>query len=166
MKDKVRVAIFMGSASDAGVMSEAARFLTDMAVSHVITVTSAHRSPARTRRLIGEMERAGAQVFIVGAGGAAHLGGVVAAETIRPVIGVPLSGPDLHGLDALLATVQMPGGVPVASMAIGKAGAKNAAVLACEILALRDAALARRLTRWKKRMEQEIAVAADRLKVD
>ena len=166
MRNKLKVAIFMGSANDSEVMNEAAQFLTEMAVPHFITVTSAHRSPARTRRLIGEMETAGVQVFIVGAGGAVHLGGVVAAETIRPVIGVPLSGSPLLGLDALLATAQMPGGVPVAAMAIGKAGARNAAVLACEILALKDAALARKIARWKKRMEQDVTDVAGKLKID
>lgn len=153
----------MGSASDADVMNEAARFLTEMAVPYFVTVTSAHRSPARTRRLIAEMERAGVEVFIVGAGGAAHLGGVVAAETTRPVIGVPVVGFALSGLDALLSMSQMPGGVPVATMAIGRGGAKNAAVLACQILALRDKALAGKLTRWKKKMEQDVAAAAGKL---
>lgn len=161
--EKYKVAIFMGSSSDADIMNEAARFLSEMAVPYNITVTSAHRSPARTRRLVAEMEQAGVRVFIVGAGGAAHLGGVVAAETERPVIGVPLAGSPLSGWDALLAMCQMPGGVPVATMAIGKAGAKNAAVLACQILALQDKALARKLSRWKKSMEQEVAESARNL---
>lgn len=157
---KYKVAIFMGSPSDSDVMDEAARFLSEMAVPYFVAVTSAHRSPARTRKLIGEMEEAGVQVFIVGAGGAAHLGGVVASETTRPVVGVPLATSPLSGWDALLAISQMPGGVPVATMAIGKAGARNAAVLACQILALQDGALAEKLSRWKKNMEEEVAKAA------
>ncbi|HEV8133001.1 MAG TPA: 5-(carboxyamino)imidazole ribonucleotide mutase [Acidobacteriota bacterium] len=152
-----KIAIFMGSSSDADIMHDAVRFLNEMEVPHFVTVTSAHRSPARTRRLIAEMEQAGVQVFIVGAGGAAHLGGFVAAETTRPVIGVPLAASALAGWDALLATSQMPAGVPVATMAIGKAGAKNAAVLACQILALQDEKLADRMAEFKKKMEEEVA---------
>ena len=157
---KVKVAIFMGSSSDSDVMDEAARFLSEMGIPYHITVTSAHRSPARTRKLVAELTEAGVQVFIVGAGGAAHLGGVVAAETALPVIGVPLGSSPLSGWDALLSTAQMPGGVPVATMAIGKAGAKNAGVLACQILALQDKNLARRLVRWKQKLEDEVAEAA------
>ena len=160
---KFKVAVFMGSASDAEIMQEAARFLSEMGVPYCITVTSAHRSPHRTRRLIEEMEQAGVQVFIVGAGGAAHLGGVVAAETTRPVVAVPLASSALSGWDALLATSQMPAGVPVATMAIGQGGAKNAAVLACQILALQDRGIARRMARWKEKMETEVADAARKL---
>jgi 5-(carboxyamino)imidazole ribonucleotide mutase len=161
--DKVKVAIFMGSPSDSDTMEEAARFLSEMGIPYRITVTSAHRSPARTRKLIAEMEAAGVQVFIVGAGGAAHLGGVVAAETTLPVIGVPLASSPLSGWDALLAIAQMPGGVPVATMAVGKAGAKNAGVLACQMLALGDKNLARRMADWKQKMEQDVATAALKL---
>ncbi|HEY2933889.1 MAG TPA: 5-(carboxyamino)imidazole ribonucleotide mutase [Acidobacteriota bacterium] len=160
---RYKTAIFMGSASDAEVMNEATRFLSEMGVPYYVTVTSAHRSPARTRKLVAQMEKEGVKVFIVGAGGAAHLGGVVAAETTRPVIGVPLASSPLSGLDSLLSTSQMPGGVPVAAMAIGKAGAKNAAVLACQILALSDEPLARKLELWKKKMEEGIAVSAEKL---
>ncbi|HEY3128470.1 MAG TPA: 5-(carboxyamino)imidazole ribonucleotide mutase [Acidobacteriota bacterium] len=160
---KYKIAIFMGSASDSEVMNEAARFLSEMAVPYFITVTSAHRSPARTRKLIAEMEEAGVQIFIVGAGGAAHLGGMVAAETTRPVVGVPLATSPLSGWDALLAISQMPGGVPVATMAVGKAGARNAAVLACQILALQDGRLAEKLAQWKKRMEEDVAKSAGNL---
>ena len=160
---KYKVAIFIGSASDSEVMNEAARFLSEMAVPYFMTVTSAHRSPARTRKLIAEMEEAGVQIFIVGAGGAAHLGGMVAAETTRPVVGVPLATSPLSGWDALLAISQMPGGVPVATMAVGKAGAKNAGVLACQILALQDKALAEKLAQWKKLMEEDVAKGAGNL---
>jgi len=160
---RYKTAIFMGSASDAETMNEATRFLSEMGVPYYVTVTSAHRSPARTRKLIAEMEKEGVKVFIVGAGGAAHLGGVVAAETTRPVIGVPLANSPLSGLDALLSTSQMPGGVPVATMAIGKAGARNAAVLACQILALSDEPLARKLELWKRKMEEGVAVSAEKL---
>ncbi|MBI4456148.1 MAG: 5-(carboxyamino)imidazole ribonucleotide mutase [Acidobacteria bacterium] len=162
--EKFKVAILMGSATDADVMNEAANFLAQMSIPYFVTATSAHRSPIRTRQLIAEMERSGVQVFIVGAGGAAHLGGIVAAETARPVIGVPLASSPLSGWDALLATCQMPAGVPVATMAVGKAGAKNAAVLACQILALQDKALARKILRWKQRMEQEVTMSAEKLR--
>lgn len=140
-----KVTIVMGSDSDLPVMGVAAETLAHLGIPHEVRVASAHRSPDHTRRLVAEAEQAGVQCFIVGAGAAAHLAGVVAAETIRPVIGVPLDASPLKGVDALYATVQMPGGIPVACMAIGKAGAKNAALFAAELLALSDPELAGRL---------------------
>jgi phosphoribosylaminoimidazole carboxylase PurE protein len=147
-----RVAILMGSDSDLPVMAEAARQLQRLGVAFEIEVASAHRSPERTVEIVRAAPSRGIRVFIVGAGAAAHLAGVVAAHSTLPVLGVPLASSDLQGLDALLATVQMPAGVPVATLAIGKAGAANAGILAAEILALGDAALAQRLTAAKRDM--------------
>lgn len=133
----------MGSDSDAEVMSQAAAALDELRVPYEMTVASAHRSPERTTKVIREAEANGAAVFIAGAGMAAHLPGVVASLTTRPVIGVPLSGSALQGVDALYAIVQMPAGIPVASVAIG--GARNAGILAAQIVATADAELAARL---------------------
>ena len=142
----------MGSASDAPTMEEARIALRDLGILCEMSVASAHRSPERAHRLAATAEDRGLEVLIVGAGGAAHLAGVMAANCILPVIGVPLEGSALHGMDALLATVQMPAGVPVATMAIGKAGAKNAAILAAQILARKDPAVADRLRQYKQAM--------------
>src|SRR6187551_2309701 len=130
----------MGSDSDAAVMQAAGDALTEFGLTWEMTVASAHRSPARVMRLVDEAPGRGVKIFIVGAGAAAHLGGVVAAHTILPVIGVPIDSSALQGLDALLATVQMPPGVPVATMAIGKAGATNAGIFAAQILGVADKA--------------------------
>ena len=156
-KIEPRVAILMGSDSDLPVMSEAARILERFEVPYEVEITSAHRSPDRTVEIVREAVEHGVCVFVVGAGGAAHLAGVVAAHTRLPVLGVPLSSSDLQGLDALLATVQMPGGVPVGTLAIGKAGARNAALLACRILALGDDALAGRLDAHRREMAESVA---------
>jgi 5-(carboxyamino)imidazole ribonucleotide mutase len=145
------VCILIGSDSDAATMAQACAVLDEVGVGYEMKVASAHRSPERTRQLVTEAERDGAAVFIAGAGMAAHLPGVVAAYTTKPVIGVPLSGSSLQGLDALLAVVQMPPGIPVATVAIG--GARNAGILAIEILALEDSGLAARLK------EQRLAMA-------
>ncbi len=145
----------MGSDSDAEVMSQAAAALDEFGVPYEITVASAHRSPERTRRAIVEAEQNGAAVFIAGAGMAAHLPGVVASFTTRPVIGVPLSGGALQGVDALYAIVQMPPGIPVASVAIG--GARNAGILAAQILAVSDPALAGRLRENRTKMAEAVA---------
>lgn len=153
-----KVMILMGSASDAETMRGVSAQLEALAVSWEAHVASAHRTPGRVRDLVAAAEAGGVQVFVCGAGMAAHLAGVVAAHTVRPVIGVPLAGGVADGLDALLATVQMPGGVPVATVAVGKAGAKNAAVLAAQILALQDPALQDRLVAL--RQESAAAVAA------
>jgi phosphoribosylaminoimidazole carboxylase PurE protein len=135
------VSVVMGSDSDLAVMEEAAKVLQDFQVPHEIYLTSAHRAPQRTSEYAAGAAGRGIRVIIAGAGAAAHLAGVIASQTPLPVIGVPVDATSLKGLDALLATVQMPGGIPVAAMAVGKAGAKNAALLAVRILALSDARL-------------------------
>ena len=146
------VCIVMGSDSDAEVMSRAADALEELGVPFQMLVTSAHRSPERTKRIIEEGDADGAAVFIAGAGAAAHLPGVVASFTTKPVIGVPLQSGSLLGLDALLAIAQMPAGVPVATVAIGPAGATNAGILAAQILAVGDSALADRIRSRRKAM--------------
>jgi phosphoribosylaminoimidazole carboxylase PurE protein len=151
-----QVAIAMGSDSDLEVMKEAAKVLEEFGVEHEIVVTSAHRSPHKTHRWALELEKRGVEVIIAGAGMAAHLAGVLAALTTIPVIGVPLDGSPLKGLDSLLSTVQMPGGIPVACVAIGKAGAKNAGFLAVEILALKTPSLKKKLTEYRKKLEEEV----------
>ncbi len=126
-------------------MQATADTLQQLQIHYEIKITSAHRTPAATQQFISDAESRGCQVFIAGAGLAAHLAGATAAHTTKPVIGVPIDSGPLNGLDALLSTVQMPGGIPVATVAIGKAGAKNAAYLAAQILSLSDAALAERV---------------------
>jgi len=150
----------MGSDSDAPVMQATADVLTKFGVGYTMTVASAHRSPDRVKRLIDEAHAGGVGVFIVGAGAAAHLAGVIAAHSSVPVVGVPIDSTALKGMDALLATVQMPPGVPVAPMAIGKAGATNAAVLAVQILATGDAALVDKLTEYKASLVAKVEKAA------
>src|SRR5436190_23253162 len=147
---KIDVLILMGSDSDAAVMSAARDALSGFGLTSEMTVASAHRSPARVLRLVEEAPARGVKVFIVGAGAAAHLAGVVAAHTTQPVIGVPIDSSALNGLDALLSTVQMPPGVPVATVAIGKPGATNAGVLAAQMIALGDAAVGKRLEAYKR----------------
>ena len=145
----------MGSDSDAEVMSQACAALDEAGIPYEMKVASAHRSPERTKQVIADAERDGAAVFIAGAGMAAHLPGVVASFTTKPVIGVPLGGGALQGLDALLAVVQMPPGIPVATVAIG--GARNAGVLAAQIMALGDSALAERLKAQRAAMADAVA---------
>lgn len=157
------VLILMGSDSDAAVMSAARDVLSELGLSSRMTVASAHRSPARVLRLVDEATRDGVRVFIVGAGAAAHLAGVVAAHTSRPVIGVPIDSSALKGLDALLSTVQMPPGVPVATVAIGKPGATNAGVLAAQMIALADEKVAARLGEYKQALADKVEAAARRL---
>jgi 5-(carboxyamino)imidazole ribonucleotide mutase len=145
----------MGSDSDAQVMSQACAALDESGIAYEMKVASAHRSPERTHQIVTEAERDGAAVFIAGAGMAAHLPGVIASFTTKPVIGVPLSGSALQGFDALLAVVQMPPGIPVATVAVG--GARNAGVLATQIIALTDAELADRLRQQREKMAQGVA---------
>ncbi|MCG6887888.1 MAG: 5-(carboxyamino)imidazole ribonucleotide mutase [Proteobacteria bacterium] len=140
------VAILMGSDSDLPVMQATLDVLKSLKLDFEVKITSAHRTPEDTRAYIEDAEARGCAVFIAAAGLAAHLAGTVAAHTLKPVIGVPMDGGPLQGMDALLSTVQMPGGIPVATVAIGKAGAKNAAYLAAQIIAVADSELARRLT--------------------
>ncbi len=139
------VAILMGSESDWPVMQAAAETLDKLAIEHEVRVTSAHRTPQATADYVADAVGRGCAVFICGAGMAAHLAGAVAAHTVRPVIGVPIDSGPLAGFDALLSTVQMPGGIPVATVAVGKAGARNAGYLAAQMLSLADAGLAERL---------------------
>jgi phosphoribosylaminoimidazole carboxylase PurE protein len=155
------VGILMGSDSDLPTMQEAAKILEEFGVPFELRVCSAHRTPDRVSRYAREAEGRGLRVLIAGAGGAAHLAGVLAALVTLPVIGVPIESGPLGGLDALLSTVQMPGGVPVASVAIGRAGARNAALLAIHILALTDPRLKRKLTEYRARMAADVA-AKDR----
>jgi 5-(carboxyamino)imidazole ribonucleotide mutase len=154
--DKPQVLIVMGSDSDLPVMEQAARVLKEFGISHEIRISSAHRCPHKTATLAAEAAGRGIKVIIAGAGMAAHLAGVIAAETILPVIGVPIGGGALNGIDALYSTVQMPGGIPVATMAIGKAGAINAGLFAVQMLALTDAALAAQLDEYRVKMAQEV----------
>ncbi len=152
----MKVAIFIGSDSDLEVAKEALGILKEFQVSHKLEITSAHRSPGRTVKLIESCEKDGAEVFIAMAGKAAHLAGVVAAHTIRPVIGVPVGSPTLNGLDALLSTVQMPKGIPVATMGLGKSGAANAALLAIQVLGLKDPSLSEKLKKYREKMESQV----------
>ena len=149
------VCIVMGSDSDAEVMTQACAALDEVGIAYEMKVASAHRSPERTKQVIADAERDGAAVFIAGAGMAAHLPGVVASFTTKPVIGVPLAGGALQGFDALLAIVQMPPGIPVATVAVG--GARNAGVLAAQIMAASDAALAARLKEQRAAMAEAVA---------
>jgi phosphoribosylaminoimidazole carboxylase PurE protein len=146
---KELVGIVMGSDSDLEVMQECAEALKEFGVGFEMQVLSAHRTPGLVADYAGQAAKKGLKVLIAGAGGAAHLAGAVAANTTLPVIGVPLAATQLNGLDALLATVQMPAGVPVATVAVGKAGARNAGLLAVQILALSDAPLAEKLGKFK-----------------
>ena len=155
-----QVQILMGSDSDATVMQRAVDVLTELGVTSQMTVASAHRSPDRVKRIIDEAPANGVKVFIVGAGAAAHLAGVVAAHSTLPVIGVPIDSSPLQGWDALLATVQMPPGVPVATVSVGTAGAANAAVLAAQILALSDATIASMLADYKVKLAEKVEKAA------
>jgi len=154
------VGIIMGSDSDLPVMQEAFEVLTHFGIPTEITVASAHRSPQRVSEYAKSARRRGLRVLIAGAGGAAHLAGVLAAETSLPVIGVPIASSPLAGWDALLSTVQMPAGVPVATMAVGKAGARNAAILAVQILAVADDKLRKRLEHYKKELADKVAEKA------
>ncbi len=158
-----RVGIVMGSDSDYPAMEHAARFLQEIGIPYEITVASAHRTPERAVKWVEEAKEKGIKVIIAGAGMSAHLAGVLAAHTPLPVIGVPLDASSLQGVDALLSTVQMPPGIPVATMGIGGAGAKNAGVLAARILALSDRKVAARLDEYKKRMAKEVEKKAKKI---
>ena len=157
------VLILMGSDSDAPVMQAAGDALNEFGLTWEMTVASAHRSPARVLRLVEEAPARGVKVFIVGAGAAAHLAGVVAAHTSLPVIGVPIDSSALKGMDALLSTVQMPPGVPVATVAIGKPGATTAGVLAAQMIALGQPDLAAKLVNYKKKLAEKVEAAAAKL---
>ncbi len=156
MNTDPKVLLVMGSDSDLPVMREAADVLAKFGIAHEMRISSAHRSPVRTLALASEAAGRGIKVIIAGAGMAAHLAGVVAAKTILPVIGVPMPGGALNGVDALYSTVQMPAGIPVATMAIGKAGAKNAGLFAVQILALSDVQLSMALQEYRMEMDKEV----------
>ena len=158
------VSIIMGSKSDYEMMKECAKTLEKFNVSYELIISSAHRSPERTKNYIKEAEKKGAQVFIAAAGMAAHLAGAVAATTTKPVIGVPMKGGAMDGMDAMLSTVQMPAGMPVATVALGKAGAVNAAYLAMQILALDDRELAVKLA--EDRVEKAKKVELDSREIE
>ena len=158
------VGILMGSDTDLPVMNEAGKTLEKFGIAYVMEVVSAHRTPARAHEYATTAAKRGLKVLIVGAGAAAHLAGVMAANTTLPVIGVPLATSALNGLDALLATVQMPGGIPVATMAIDKAGAVNAAIFTAQMLGLSDPEIARRLTAHKEELVRGVAEKNARLK--
>lgn len=151
-----KIAVIMGSQSDLETMSEAVNLLKEFKAEYEVRVLSAHRTPDEVAKFSREARKNGIKVIIAGAGGAAALAGAIAAHTTLPVIGVPIETPSLKGMDSLLSTVQMPGGVPVASMAIGKAGAKNAAIFALEILATQDKEIEKKLANYKKKMAQKV----------
>ena len=161
--EKPLVGNLMGRDSDLSVMDEAGKVLENLGIEYEMTISSAHRSPDRTVRYAQSAMEKGIEVIIAGAGGAAHLAGIIAAETVLPVIGVPIDSSPLKGLDALLSTAQMPGGVPVATMAIGKAGAKNAAVFAAQILAGRYSRVRCELTRYKRDLASQVEEKAEKL---
>ena len=149
---QAKVGILMGSDSDLEVMREAEKRLESFGVAYETHIMSAHRTPERAAEYASSAEQRGLQAIICGAGAAAHLAGAIAANTTLPVIGIPIDSSSLKGLDALLATVQMPAGIPVASMAIGKAGAANAGIFAAQIVARTDQEVAAKLTQFKKEM--------------
>ena len=153
---KPRVLILMGSDSDLPIVEETGKILTELGIPFEMTIASAHRTPERVQKLSQEAEKRGVEVIIAAAGAAAHLAGVIASHTLLPVIGIPINSSPLQGFDALLSTVQMPPGVPVATVAIGKVGARNAAILAVQILALADASLRDKLVHFKQRQEQMV----------
>jgi phosphoribosylaminoimidazole carboxylase PurE protein len=162
---KPQVSIVMGSDSDLDIMREAAKALEDFGIAYEIDVTSAHRSPERTADFARKAAGRGIRVIIAGAGGAAHLAGVIAAHTTLPVIGVPIPSTSLNGMDSLLATVQMPAGIPVATVAIGKAGATNAGILAAQILGLASESLARKLDSLKETLVNSVEEKSRKLKI-
>src|SRR5271163_4740948 len=161
---KPQVSIVMGSDSDLDIMREAAKPLDDFGIAYEIDVTSAHRSPERTADFARKAAGRGIQVIIAGAGGAAHLAGVIAAHTTLPVIGVPIPSTSLQGMDSLLATVQMPAGIPVATVAIGKPGATNAGILAAQVIAVADASMAKKLEAHKEKLASGVEEKSRKLK--
>lgn len=162
----MKVLIVMGSESDLPVMQETAGLLDEFGIPFEMTIASAHRSPGRVSSVVAEAERKGVDVIVAGAGMSAHLAAVIASHTVVPVIGVPINASPLGGLDSLLSTVQMPPGVPVAAMAVGKAGAKNAAVLAAQIIGRKDPAVLRRLRAYKRKLARGVEEKARGLSVE
>ena len=164
MAENPLVSIVMGSDSDLEIMNEAARALDQFGIPYEIDVTSAHRSPARTSEFARQAASRGIKAIIAGAGGAAHLAGVIAAETTIPVIGVPIPSTSLNGLDSLLSVVQMPAGIPVATVAIGKAGATNAGILAAQIIGLSNGDIADKLREHKRKLADGVEEKSRKLK--
>ena len=158
------VSIVMGSDSDLPLMNETSVILKEFNISHEMVISSAHRSPKRTRNYVNGLIGRGIKIVIAGAGGSAHLAGVIAAHTTIPVIGIPVPSPHLNGMDSLLSTVQMPSGIPVATVGIGKAGAKNAGLLAVEILGLMSPQLSKKIVRYREKLEKEVEIKAKKLK--
>src|ERR671922_211124 len=156
VKTQPRVGILIGSDSDLEVMREAEKRLDTFGISYETRILSAHRTPEKAAEYAATAQQRGLEVIICGAGAAAHLAGAIAANTTLPVLGIPIDSSTLKGLDALLATVQMPAGIPVATMAIGKAGAANAGLFAVQIIALKDSKVAARLTEFKKEMAADV----------
>ena len=163
--DNFDISILIGSQSDYPIIEESIKIFEKFSISYKLTITSAHRTPERTKKTIEFSEKHGAKVFIVAAGAAAHLPGVVASLTSLPVIGIPVSATALNGIDALYSIVQMPSGVPVATMAIGKAGAKNAAIFAIQILALSNPELKLKLSNYRIEMKKNILNQSENLKI-
>src|SRR5258707_9152627 len=161
---KPLVSIVMGSDSDLEIMREAGKAIEGFGIAYEIDVTSAHRSPDRTAEFARRAAGRGIRIIIAGAGGAAHLAGVIAAHTTLPVIGVPIPSTSLNGMDSLLATVQMPAGIPVATVAIGKPGATNAGILAAQILGVADSAIAQKLEAHKAKLEQGVEEKSRKLR--
>ncbi|HKI49090.1 MAG TPA: 5-(carboxyamino)imidazole ribonucleotide mutase [Desulfobacteria bacterium] len=159
--NKPLVGVVMGSASDADVMKGCVEVLKEMGIPHEVKILSAHRTPEQTREYAATASERGIQVIIAGAGSAAHLAGAIAAQTTLPVIGIPIDSSPLKGMDALLSTVQMPSGIPVATVALGKGGGKNAAVLASQILGLKDAVIAQEVVRYRKALTQAASERID-----
>lgn len=160
---KPGVLIVMGSDSDLSVMEKAGETLENLDIPYTMTVASAHRTPDRTVTMVKNAEKNGVEVIIAGAGAAAHLAGVIASHTTLPVIGVPIDSSPLKGIDALYSTVQMPPGIPVATMAVGKAGAKNAAIFAAQILGLKDPRVAEALRGHKRKMARDVEEKAKKV---
>ncbi len=155
-ENETLVGIIMGSQSDWSTMKEAAKILDELGISNEAKIISAHRTPQRLHDYVDAADAKGMKIIIAGAGAAAHLAGVTAALTTLPVLGVPMESPALKGMDSLLSTVQMPGGIPVATLAIGKAGAKNAGLFATAIIALSDKDVSERLIAWRKKQAAAI----------
>lgn len=161
---KPKVLIIMGSDSDFPIVEETGKVLKMFGIPYEMTIASAHRTPARVQKLAAEAEQRGIEVIIAAAGAAAHLAGVAASHTMLPVIGIPINSSPLQGFDSLLSTVQMPPGVPVAAMAVGRAGAKNAAFFAAQIIGRKDRRLVKKLTAYRKESGLEIEKKAEALK--
>lgn len=160
----MKIAIFIGSESDFEVVEGAVKILKEFEVPFLLEVTSAHRTPERTKKLVDDFVGQGGEVFIAAAGMAAHLAGVVASHTTLPVIGIPVGGSAVNGLDALLSTVQMPKGMPVATMAIGKHGAINASLFAIQILSLKDEALKAKLVTFRANQANKVEKSSESIK--